>query len=194
MYLRPHPEERALARVSKDGSRLRTLRPSFETLASQAPQDEVRVNFRFNCQTAMRTCVRIPAARSARGLRQFRPCSMSRGRRESRVRAAPAVSCAEMGKKRTRAYRSSGGNPAFPARWFTAYSALSLVTGLSCHHRHADNSTRLDASVGASGPHGFAVRLSAVRYRHVSVHRIPPRVRDDHDTPLCGAGRADSNH
>ena len=37
-------------------------------------------------------------------------------------------------KKRTRAYRFSGGNPAFPARWFTAYSALSLVTGLSCHH------------------------------------------------------------
>ena len=37
--------------------------------------------------------------------------------------------------KRTRAYRFSGGNPAFPARWVTAYSALSPVTGLSCH-RH----------------------------------------------------------
>src|SRR6202165_3944087 len=42
----------------------------------------------------------------------------------------------------------------------------------------------LDASVGASGPHVFAVRFSAVRYRRLRVHRIPPRVRDDHDTPL----------
>ena len=59
----------------------------------------------------------------------------TRGRRESRVRAAPAVSCAQMQKKRTRAYRFSGGNPAFPAQWFTAYSVLSSVTGLSCHRR-----------------------------------------------------------
>jgi hypothetical protein len=52
MYLRPHPEEHALACVSKDGGRLRALLPSFETLAEfiigprfartgwQAPQDE----------------------------------------------------------------------------------------------------------------------------------------------------------
>jgi hypothetical protein len=43
----------------------------------------------------------------------------------------------------------------------TAYSALSLVTGLVCHHRLADTSATLDASVGASGPHDFAVRKSA---------------------------------
>src|SRR6185312_16960058 len=36
---RPHPEERG-TRVSKDGPRV-PLPPSFETLASQAPQDEV---------------------------------------------------------------------------------------------------------------------------------------------------------
>jgi hypothetical protein len=45
-------------------------------------------------------------------------------------------------------------------------------------------SQELDASVGASGPHDFAVRLSAVRQWHFSVHRIPSRVRDDRDTPL----------
>jgi len=48
MYLRPHPEERALARVSKDGCRLRALLPSFETLASQAPQDEAGDRIGFN--------------------------------------------------------------------------------------------------------------------------------------------------
>ena len=59
----------------------------------------------------------------------------TRGRRESRVRAAPAVSRAMLLGKRTRAYRFSGGNPAFPAQWVTAYSALAPVTGLSCHRR-----------------------------------------------------------
>jgi hypothetical protein len=43
---------------------------------------------------------------------------------------------------------------------------------------------KLDASVEASGPHVFAVRLSAVRHRHIRVHRIPPRVRDDREPPL----------
>src|ERR1700744_6199800 len=54
----------------------------------------------------------------------------------------------------------------------TAYFALSLATGLSCHH-HPCNAARditcvmrghchkLDASVGASGPHDFAVREPA---------------------------------
>jgi hypothetical protein len=51
----------------------------------------------------------------------------------------------------------------------TAYVGLSPVTGLFCHRRLADivlskpgwadlNSAKLDASVGASGPHDFAVR------------------------------------
>ena len=28
-----------------------------------------------------------------------------------------------------------------------------------------------------------------MRARRCRVHRIPPRVRDDRDTPLCGVGR-----
>ena len=48
----------------------------------------------------------------------------------------------------------------------------------------------LDASVGASGPHVFAVRFHAVRYRRIRVHRIPPRVRDDREPPLCGTGHS----
>ncbi len=49
-----------------------------------------------------------------------------RGRRECRVHAAPAVSCANCAKaKRTRAYRFSGGNPASPAQWsYGLYRAL----------------------------------------------------------------------
>src|ERR1700738_607191 len=46
---------------------------------------------------------------------------------------------------------------------FTAYTALSPVTGLSCHRRLARLHAKLDASVGASGPHDFAVRTLAFR-------------------------------
>jgi len=59
------------------------------------------------------------------------------------------------------------------------------VTGLVCHHRQRSYLRQLDASVGASGPHGFAVReVSALVSSATRVHRIPPRVRDDRDTPL----------
>src|SRR5580704_10565018 len=52
------------------------------------------------------------------------------------------------------------------------------------HHRE------LDASIGASGPHDFAVRLSAVRQERLRVHRIPLHVRDDRETPLVWDGMA----
>jgi len=47
----------------------------------------------------------------------------------------------------------------------TAYFALSPVIGLSCHRRWWENFRQLDAGVEASGPHDFAVRVSAVRPR-----------------------------
>ena len=43
--------------------------------------------------------------------------------------------------------------------------ALSPVTGLCCHRRPRNISRKLDASIGASGPHDFAVRIGAVRQR-----------------------------
>src|SRR6059058_6171908 len=80
--------------------------------------------------------------------------------------------------------------PGIPrAMVLTVSFALSPVTGLSCHCRQQVTTCQLDASVGASGPHDFAVRLGAVRQKHHHVHRIPLRVRDDRDTPLWGARR-----
>ena len=75
--------------------------------------------------------------------------------------------------------------PAFPARWFTAYIALSPGTGLFCPRRSADKSANLNASVGASGPHDFAVRISAARPASLSRPPHPaPNVRDDREAPL----------
>ena len=54
--------------------------------------------------------LRVLAARYARALRSISYPLKRRGRRESRVRAAPAVSCAKMHEvSATRAYRFSGG-------------------------------------------------------------------------------------
>ena len=41
----------------------------------------------------------------------------------------------------------------------TVSFALSSVTGLFCHRRLQVTTCKLDTSVGASGPHDFAVRL-----------------------------------
>ena len=76
-------------------------------------------------------------------------------------------------------------SPGIPrAMVLTAYIALSPVIELGCHRRKRDTSRQLDASVEASGPHDFAVRLGAVRQKHHHVDRIPPRVRDDREPPL----------
>jgi hypothetical protein len=53
------------------------------------------------------------------------------------------------------------------------------------HHR------QLDASVGASEPHDFAVRLNVVRLTTSKRPPHPkPNVRDDRETPLTRAGTA----
>jgi hypothetical protein len=55
-------------------------------------------------------------------------------------------------------------SPGIPcAMVLTVSFVLSPVTGLFCHRHPADNSAELDASVGASGPHDFAVRISILR-------------------------------
>ena len=71
----------------------------------------------------------------------------------------------------------------------TVSFVLSPVTGLVCH-RH-QRFRKLDASVGASGPHDFAVRVSAIRQRRRRVHRIPrPTSVTIAKRPSEGAGRA----
>jgi hypothetical protein len=45
----------------------------------------------------------------------------------------------------------------------------------------------LNASIGAPGPHGFAVRdIGRSSFAVIRVHRIPPRVRDVRNAPLVG--------
>jgi hypothetical protein len=97
------------------------------------------------------------------------PPKKIRGRGERRVPAAPAASCAKVESTRV-STADTPEHPAFPhAMVLTVSFALSPVTGLDCHRRRRNEAPararlgkgafrRLDASVGASGPHDFAVR------------------------------------
>ena len=96
-------------------------------------------------------------------------------------------------QKRTRAYRFSGEHPAFPAQW--CYDLYRALPGdrLSCHRRprEALASQELDASIGASGPHDFAVRVTRCSSKaHPRPSHSAPNVRDDRDTPLLWARNA----
>jgi hypothetical protein len=135
-----------------------------------------------------------------------------RGSRERRMHAAPAVSCANCTKENAHEHTGSAEALRHSLRnGFTAYIVLSSATNSSCHRR-----CRLDGTsdpVGSnspptawhqqrvSGPHGFAVRISAVRLRagcsltgdppcdatarrRCRVHRILSHVRDDARPPL----------
>jgi hypothetical protein len=125
------------------------------------------------------------------------------------ARPAPMTPCAD--KKHTSVVATGvpphAGIPC--AMVLTAYSALSLVTGLCCHHHQRDAARditsvrckasslvmrgrlrQFDASVGASGPHGFAVRCQ--RASSCAPSRPPhpiPNVRDDREAPLLQRAR-----
>jgi len=95
------------------------------------------------------------------------------GRRECRTLGASAAACAVVESTRVSHHGHAGNVRHSPRDGVNGCSALSPVTGLVCHRRLWSLLHKLDASVGASGPHGFAVRFSAVRQRHIRVHRIP---------------------
>ena len=127
-----------------------------------------------------------------------------RAQRPSPALHAPSIKRAQgmpgAGRTRSLAWKSKNhtsqspqvrrNDPALPARMVLTVSfVLSPETGLSCLRRRRNIIRRLDASVGASGPYDFAVRKARVLVRNAArVHRIPPHVRDDRETPLCWDG------
>ena len=111
----------------------------------------------------------------------------SRGRREDRVRAAPAVSCAIAHlKTRTRAYRFSGSIPAFPAQWLYGLLRALPSERLFCHCRRARREPLRNLTPAprrqdhTTSPYASC----ALVFCAIRVHRIPPRVRDDREPPL----------
>ena len=86
--------------------------------------------------------------------------------------------------ERTRAYRSHRNHPAFPTQWFTAYSALSPVRRAFWPPSSALLYANLTPASGCQDHTASPSASSALVRSAISVHRIPPRVRDDRETPL----------
>ena len=116
--------------------------------------------------------------------------------RETREQGIPGARCTRglvcksEQEKRTRAYRFSGGNPAFPAQWFYGlYRALpgdrACLTPSPREYGFvrpvglAKPPRDLTPTAEASGPHDFAVRCSAVRLRaqEIAHGSIKPALR-----------------
>src|SRR5947208_6732780 len=105
---------------------------------------------------------------------KFVCASVSRGRRECRVHAAPAVSCAKncaFGAHEHTGQRKHSDIPCAMALRLISRSPRwsGLVVTVTCELLH-----KLSASIAAPGPHDFAVRLrSFVRRDHS--HLTPKR-------------------
>jgi len=114
--------------------------------------------------------VRDLAALEARGLHLTLHLPENRGRREDRVHAAPAVSCAKCANKNAHEHTGSAETLRPSLRsGFTAYFVLSPVNGSFATVIPKKLASRaLDASTAASGPHDFVVRFSHARLAHAS--------------------------
>ena len=77
------------------------------------------------------------------------------------------------------------GSPGIPARnGFNGFLRALPVTGLFCHRRLRTESANLTPASGREDHTTSPSASSRIRQSAACVHRIPPRVRDDRDTPL----------
>jgi hypothetical protein len=100
--------------------------------------------------------------------------SEDRGRREDRVRAAPAVSCAKLCEETHTSIQVQRKHSGLPRAMVLRFISRSpwrpgFLTTIAPDKRLLLEG--LDASVGASGPHDFAVRL--MRARQLRIWRPP---------------------
>jgi hypothetical protein len=146
--------------------------------------------YRFNFQTAQDTASRSRRL-FARVLPELLAPSKSRAQGKPGARRTRSLAC-RIKKAHERSHHRFAETIRPSLRnGFNGYFVLSPVTGLFCHRRHVDRSTKLDASVGASGPHDFAVRLSCVRQRAAKASTASRlNVRDDREAPLGEDGTA----
>src|SRR4051794_26096468 len=119
------------------------------------------------------THVRDLAARYARVLLYVLPSETSEGAGNAgrSMRPQPRM---QNKKAYEHSHHGHTGTPGIPrAMVLTVSFVLFPVTGLCCHRRQQVTTCQLDASIGASEPHDFAVRLTCCSSAAPSVHRIP---------------------
>jgi hypothetical protein len=180
------------------------------SLRAQAKQSSLAETSKLDCfvasaprNDAVRALIRISNSKyasafsrrdSPEGCVKFAPLER-RGRREDRVRAAPAVSCANEWKQTAHEHTGSAEASSLPCAM-----ALRLIPrsprriGLCCLRRQRKLVfANLTPAIEASGPHGFAVRdRRRSSCAAIASTASQPAFRDDRDTPLLpgGTGRA----
>jgi hypothetical protein len=152
------------------------LRPRFANRSRPLKKEGAR-DPQERAQATLKRGRRRPSREGAGDPQERAQATLKRGRREDRVHAAPAVSCAILCFKKAhtsiQVKRKHSGLP--------CAVALRII---SCSPRRSGSFAtvadellrRLDASVEASGPHDFTVRVGTTRQPCRHVHRIPPRV------------------
>jgi len=149
------------------------------TLNARRPDLHVKQQMRLRDLAA--PCARVlqnhspPKLRGRSAIPRGTQATLKRGRREDRVRAAPAVSRAKMHIARSAHEHTGSAEAVRPSlrNGFTAYIVLSPARpGLLVTVTRVMRSiiTNLTPAIGASGPHDFAVRLTR---RSSKAHQRP---------------------
>ena len=130
-------------------------------------------------------------AESARVFEKLPALERQRAQGRPGARCTRGLVCICAQRTRTRAYRSSGEHPAFPAQWL--YGLLRALPGerLFCH-RHSQKLAPANLTPAprrqdhTTSPYAQATLVSY----DFRVHRISPRVRDDRERPSSAMRRA----
>jgi hypothetical protein len=145
----------------------------------------------FDAQAPRKTQNTFPLPRGAKRPSHARSVRLRyRGRRESRVPAAPAASRAK-NKAHERSRRGFAGavRPSLRNGFNGFLRALSgdraLLSPSSAESPSADLTPASRRQDHTTSPSASAPFVSST----ISVHRIPPRVRDDREPPLDGTRR-----
>jgi hypothetical protein len=94
------------------------------------------------------------------------PSSETEGAGKTGCPSHPWSACSK--KKHAAEPQVRAEQPAFPAQWCYGLYVLSPVTRLRCHRRRSIIAEQLDASLGAPGPHDFAVRVVLLVRQHAA--------------------------
>jgi hypothetical protein len=142
-------------------------------------------------------CVRVPAARFARGFANSLSLLEEEGAGNAGCTLHPRSRVPRTAHLAHTSIQVSGNTPTSPAQWL--YGLYRALPGeRACCHRHQrDTSRQLSASIAAPGPHDFAVRLrSFVRARAPEQKRPShpiPTFSDDGRRPSSGIRPCSSN-
>jgi hypothetical protein len=110
-----------------------------------------------------------------------------RGRRESRMRAAPAVSCARCTANAHTSIQVQRRQSGLPCAMVLRFPSCSpWRPGFLATIASRNNPQDLTPASGRRDHTTSPSASRAVRQKRIRVHRIPPHVRDDREPPLVG--------